>query len=104
MAGKESRYLKQKGMTTILEYARDFITTRLSDSNPANDGQQTPKKNHPVFITQAALAVGSVWKDGTTSLKVSRPLGGSEKQIDYIVEVIKRWLVSQSVWSLIFYL
>jgi hypothetical protein len=92
-------------MTTILEYARDFITTRLSDTNSANDGQQTPKKNHPVFITQAAaLAVSSVWKDGATSQKLSRPLGGTEKQIDYIVEVNKRWLVSQSVWSLNFYL
>jgi len=92
-------------MTTILEHARDFITTRLTDSNPANDGQQKPKKNHPVSITQAAaLAVGSVWKDGTTSQKVSRPLGGTGKQIDYIVEVNKRWLVSQSVWSLTFYL
>jgi len=92
-------------MTTILEYARDFITTRLTGSNSANDGQQTPKKNHPVSITQAAaLAVSSFLKDGTTSQKVSRPLGGTEKQIDYIDEVINRWLVSQSVWSLTFYL
>lgn len=90
-------------MTTILEYASDFITTRLTDFNPANEGRQTPKKNRPFFITQAAaLAVSSIWKDGTTSQKVSRSLGATEKQIDYIDEVVKRWLVSQSVWLLTF--
>ena len=50
LSGKEAEYLKQKGMMTILEHARDFVGARLADTEPANDGQQTPMKNHPVFI------------------------------------------------------
>ena len=54
LSGKESAYLKQKGLDTILQHGRDFVTERLADAYPANDGRQTPMRNHPVFIAQHA--------------------------------------------------
>jgi hypothetical protein len=56
LACKEAEYLGQKGLAKIREHARDFVTTRLSGANPANDGRQTPMKNHPVFVAQHATA------------------------------------------------
>ena len=95
LAGKESEYFQQKGLDTILEHARDFITERLADANPANDGKQTPMKNHPVFIAQHATGTCcrkclAKWHD----IPTGKPL--TEEQVDYIVEVLKRWLVEQN--------
>ncbi|MHC4424654.1 MAG: DUF4186 domain-containing protein [Planctomycetota bacterium] len=94
LSDEEAAYLSQEGFSTVLEHARDFVTTRLADANPANDGRQTPMKNHPVFIAQHAT--------GTCCRKClekwhyipkGKPL--TEKQIDYIVEVIAQWLTNQ---------
>ena len=94
LSDKEATYLGQKGFATVLEHARDFVTTRLADADPTNDGRQTPMKNHPVFIAQHAT--------GTCCRKClekwhyipkGKPL--TEKQIDYIVEVMAQWLTSQ---------
>ena len=51
---KEAKYLEEKGLALIIEHARDFVVKRLADAEPANDGRQTPMKNHPVFIAQHA--------------------------------------------------
>ena len=53
LSAKEAEYLEQKGLATVLEHARNFITTRLAAANPLNDGRQTPMKNHPVFVAPA---------------------------------------------------
>ena len=96
LTGKEAEYFKQKGMVTILEHARDFITKRLAEANPTNDGKQTPMRNHPVFIAQHAT--------GTCCRKClekwhyitkSKPL--TEEQIEHIIEVLKRWFSGQNV-------
>lgn len=50
LRSKEAEYLKQNTSATILEHARNFITSRLGPAEPSNDGRQTPMKNHPVFI------------------------------------------------------
>lgn len=54
LSGKEAEYFKQKGMASIVEHAHDFIIKRLAEANPANDGKQTPMRNHPIFIAQLA--------------------------------------------------
>ena len=96
LSGKEAEYFKQKGVVTILEHARDFVTRRLSEANPANDGRQTPMRNHPVFIAQHAT--------GTCCRKClekwhcifrGKPL--TEEQIDYIIEVLKHWFSCQDI-------
>jgi hypothetical protein len=80
----------------MLEHARDFVTTRLADAYPANDGRQTPMKNHPVFVAQHATGTCcrkclAKWHH----IPKGRPL--TEKQIDNILEVLKRWLADQNV-------
>jgi len=95
LSGKEAAYLKQKGIETIIEHAHVFIPKRLAPAHPTNDGRQTPMRNHPVFIAQHAT--------GTCCRKClekwhyipkGQPL--TEKQIDYILLILKRWLMSQN--------
>ena len=96
LSGKEAEYLRDKGLSTILQHARDFVTKRLADADPSNDGRQTPMRNHPVFITQHATGTCcrrclAKWHH----IPKGTPL--THKQIDYIVEVLKRWLVGQNI-------
>ena len=96
LSGKEAEYLGRKGLATILEHARDFVTRRLTEANPANDGRQTPMRNHPVFIAQHAT--GTCCRKCLEKwyyISKSKPL--TKKQIDYIIEVLKRWLTEQNV-------
>jgi len=96
LSGKESEYFKHKGMGTILEHARDFITKRLAEANPANDGKQTPMRNHPVFIAQHATGTccRKCLEKWHYILKGKRL---TEEQIDYIIEVLKCWFSSQDI-------
>ena len=52
----ERDYLDRKGLDVVLMHAGDFLDKRLAPANPANDGRQTPMRNHPVFIAQHATA------------------------------------------------
>ena len=97
LAGKEAQYLKQNGIATILEHARDFVTTRLGDAEPANEGRQTPMKNHPVFIAQHAI--GTCCRkclEKWHHISKGKPL--TEAQIAYIIAVLQQWLTEQDVF------
>jgi hypothetical protein len=96
LSGKEADYLRQKGLQKIVEHARDLVTKRLGDAFPANDGRQTPMRNHPVFVAQHAT--------GTCCRKClekwhhiprGKPL--TENDIGYVTKVLKRWLLAQNV-------
>jgi len=94
--GKEAEYLRDKGLATILQHARDFLTKRLANAEPANDGKQTPMRNHPVFIAQHAT--GTCCRSCLAKwhgIPKGRPL--TQEQIDYIVEVLRRWLAGQNI-------
>jgi Domain of unknown function (DUF4186) len=94
LGGKELDYLRRKGLAVVLEHAADFIEKRLAPAFPANDGKQTPMRHHPVFIAQHATATccrGCLQK--WHRIPKGRQLEAAEKQ--YVVEVIKRWLVEQ---------
>jgi hypothetical protein len=96
LGAKEAAYLKQRGMETILEHARQFIETRLADAQPANDGKQTPMRNHPVFIAQHATGTccrGCLEK--WHHIPKGRAL--SEDEIGYIVQIIELWLRRQPI-------
>jgi hypothetical protein len=91
LRGKELLYLRQKGLETILDHARQFITDRLAPAEPANDGKQTPMRNHPVFIAQHATGMccrGCLEK--WHRISKGRPL--SPEEIDYVIGVIEHWL------------
>ena len=89
---KEAEYLNSKGLETVLNHAADFIEKRLAPAEPVNDGKQTPRRNHPVFVAQHATAAccrGCLekWHD----IPKGRELNDAEKQ--HIVKIIKRWLL-----------
>jgi hypothetical protein len=95
LSGKEAEYLRDKGLATILQHARDLVKKRLADAEPANDGKQTPMRNYPVFVAQHATGTccrGCLAK--WHGIPKGRPL--TQEQIDYIVEVLRRWLAGQN--------
>jgi hypothetical protein len=88
---KEADYLNAKGLETVLNHAADFIEKRLAPAEPANDGKQTPWRNHPVFVAQHATATCcrvclEKWHD----IKKGQQLDEVEKR--HIIETIKTWL------------
>jgi hypothetical protein len=88
---KEADYLNQKGLETVLEHAADFIEKRLAPAQPANDGKQTPWRNHPVFVAQHATATCcrgclAKWHD----IPKGQELNETEKR--HVIEIIKKWL------------
>lgn len=95
LSEKERGYLARKGMETVLSHAADFIEKRLAPAEPANDGKQTPWRNHPVFVAQHATATCcrsclEKWHE----IPKGRELTEEEKR--YVVEAIGRWLSSES--------
>ena len=91
LRGKEAEYLRQRGIETVLEHAQQFVRDRLADAEPANDGKQTPMRNHPVFIAQHATATccrGCLEK--WHHIPKGRAL--TETEVAYLVAVIERWL------------
>jgi hypothetical protein len=91
LRGKELEYLRTKGLPVILEHATDLIAKRLAPANPANDGKQTPFRNHPVFVAQHATATccrGCLEK--WHRIPRGRELTDEEQR--YVVSVIERWL------------
>lgn len=96
LTGKEAEYLRDKGLDTILQHARDFVSRRLADADSTNDGRQTPMRNHPVFVAQHAT--GTCCR-GCLAKWHNIPKGRSltQEQIDYIIEVLKRWLAGQNL-------
>jgi hypothetical protein len=96
LRGRELTYLQEKGLPTVLSHAADFIATRLAPANPANDGKQTPMRNHPAFIAQHATATccrGCLEK--WHGIQRGRELTADEQR--YVVSVIERWLTSQGL-------
>lgn len=95
---KELVYLRMKGMSEILKHAADFIEKRLAPAFPANDGQQTPWHNHPVFVAQHATGTccrGCLQK--RHQIPKARELTAQEQR--YIVDVIGAWLSQQEEMS-----
>ena len=84
-------YVRNKGLDTIEEHARDFIAKREAPAFIPNDGKQTPMKGHPVFIAQHATATCCrecirKWH----KMKPGKEL--SQIQQDYLVDVIMTWI------------
>ena len=91
LRGRELEYLRGKGLATVMSHAADFVGKRLAPAEPANDGRQTPTRNHPVFVAQHATATCcrgclSKWHH----IPKGRPLDGRETA--YVLSVIERWL------------
>ncbi len=88
---KDSAYLKEKGLSKVLDHAEDFVGKRLAPEKIVNDGKQTPMRGHPVFVAQHATATccrGCLQK--WHHIQTDRPLTLDEQA--YIVAIIERWL------------
>jgi len=56
LSAKDEAYVGEKGLDVICSHAQDFIRQRLAPANIPNDGKQTPRRGHPVFLAQHACA------------------------------------------------
>lgn len=88
---KDRNYLFNKGLSTMVDHAEDFITKRLAPAVIPNDGKQTPMRGHPVFVAQHATACCcrsclSKWHQ----IPQGRALTLDETA--YVIVVIERWL------------
>ena len=87
-------YVNEKGLDKIKSDTKELITKRLK-IKPSNDGKQTPMKQvHPTFIAQHATGCccrGCLNK--IHNIDSNKELSNTE--IDYIVEVIMRWIKKQ---------
>jgi hypothetical protein len=96
LSGREAEYLEQKGLATILEHARGFVTRRLADAEPVNDGKQPPMKNHPVFVAQHATAT-CCRKCLAKWHRIPKGMALTQREIDYIVTVLEHWFKEKFV-------
>ncbi len=96
LSGKEAAYLKQRGLDTIIRHARDFVRKRLTDAYPINDGRQTPMRNHPAFVAQHATAT-CCRKCMEKWHYIPRGELLTEADVSYVIEVLRRWIVGQSM-------
>ena len=91
---KELSYLNEKGMDEVLLHASDFIRKRIAPADPKNDGKQTPYGKHPVFVAQHAT--GTCCRNCLEKWHgIEKGKELNEKQVDYIIKVIERWLLNQ---------
>jgi len=94
LSEQDRRYVMERSLATIRSHARDLIQRRLAPANPANDGRQTPMRGHPVFVAQHAT--GTCCRECLAKwhrIAPGRQL--SERQIDYVVDVLQRWIARQ---------
>jgi hypothetical protein len=94
LGAKETSYLEKKTLAIVLEHGRRFIVERLADSQPKNDGRQTPMRGHPVFVAQHATATccrGCLAK--WHRIPEGKPL--TAEQIEHVLAVLERWLSSE---------
>ena len=87
----DKKYIYDKGIDKVKEYAYDFIYKRLASKKIDNDGKQTPMRGHPVFIAQHATGTccrGCLYK----CHNISKNKDLSLEEIDYIVNIIMEWI------------
>jgi predicted Fe-S protein YdhL (DUF1289 family) len=93
LAAKSGSTVSRKGRRPSTS-TRRILLPAVWRQQIANDGKQTPMRGHPVFIAQHATATCcrgclAKWHD----IPAGRELTDREQQ--YVVQVIHRWLVIQ---------
>jgi hypothetical protein len=91
---REGKYLREKGVDTVVLQAHELIGKRLAPQAPLNDGKQTPFRGHPVFIAQHATATCcrtclAKWH----GIAAGKALDDAERK--HVVAAIERWLRAQ---------
>ena len=94
LRGRELDYLRARGLEQVMEHGARFVAERLAPAEPANDGKQTPYRNHPVFVAQHATATccrGCLAKGH--AIPRGRELTDPERA--HVLAVLERWLRCQ---------
>src|SRR6478752_2972346 len=92
---RERAILREKGLAEVLEHAGRIVGERLAPATIANDGRQTPMRNHPVFVAQHATATccrGCLEK--WHAIPKGRAL--TEEEQRHVLDAIRRWLCAQT--------
>lgn len=93
LQGRELAYLQTWGLPQVMKQAEDLIRKRLAPAVIANDGRQTPWRNHPVFVAQHATATccrGCLEK----THEIARGHQLTDEELRYVLAAIERWLGS----------
>jgi len=98
LSEKELVYARDRGLEVLETHARDFVTRRVAPRDPANEGKQTPTTGHPVFVAQHATATCcrgclAKWHKIPEGKKLT------VAQINYVTDVLLRWLGNQIATS-----
>lgn len=74
--------------------AREIVVKRLAAAQPMNDGRQTPYRGHPVFVAQHAT--GTCCRSCLRkNHDIEKDAALADAQIEYVVEVICRWIARE---------
>ena len=93
LTGRELAYLQTWGLPHVMKQAEELIRKRLAPAVIANDGRQTPWRNHPVFVAQHATATccrGCLEK--THGIAKGHEL--TDEELRHVLAAIERWLRS----------
>jgi hypothetical protein len=94
LRGPDLAYLRGRGIGAVMEHAAEFIATRLAVAEPANDGRQTPMRNHPAFVAQHATATccrGCLQKWH----RIPKGRALTDEETWHVLAVMERWLCGQ---------
>jgi hypothetical protein len=95
LQGKELAYLQTWGLPHVMKQAADLLRKRVGPAVIANDGRQTPWRNHPVFVAQHATGTccrGCIFK--TYDIAAGHSL--TEEELALLLSAIERWLAGQA--------
>jgi hypothetical protein len=93
LTGRELAYLQTWGLPHVMKQAEELIRKRLAPAVIANDGRQTPWRNHPVFVAQHATATccrGCLEK----THGIARGHELTDEELRHALAAIERWLRS----------
>lgn len=91
LSESDRNYLHQKGWQTVARHAEELIRARLGQALPRNDGRQTPRQGHPVFVAQHATAT-CCRKCVQRWHGIPRGRDLSQDEIALLTAIVLRWL------------
>ena len=96
LRGRERALVELRGTTAVRAHARELIGKRVAPAQPHKDGKQTPWRGHPVFVAQHATA--TCCRGCLERLHgIRRGHDLTLEELDYVVEVICRWIDREAV-------
>jgi hypothetical protein len=93
LQGRELAYLQTWGLPHVMKQAEEILRKRVAPEVIANDGRQTPWRNHPVFVAQHATGTccrGCIAK--TYGIEKGHQL--TDEELRHLLAAIERWLSS----------